>query len=71
MCKKIRLTFEELKALDMGHMVCTSVKLMKYLTETCKIRYVGLGITSDNLTFWKFKECPELKLALKSYRLHK
>ena len=68
MCKRIHLTLDELKALDMEHMICTSVRLMKHLTETCKIRYVGLGITKDKLTFWKFKECPELKFALKSYK---
>jgi len=68
MCKRINLTLEQLKALDMEHMICTSVRLMKYLTETCKIKYVGLGITADKWTFWKFSECPELKFALKSYK---
>jgi hypothetical protein len=68
MCKKINLTLDELKALDMEHMICTSVRLMKHLTKTCKIKYVGLGITADNWTFWKFQECPELKFALKSYK---
>jgi hypothetical protein len=68
MCKRINLTIHQLKALDMEHMICTSVRLMKYLTETCKIRYVGLGITSDDWTFWKFIECPKLKSALKAYK---
>lgn len=71
MCKKINLTIDELKALDMEHLICTSVKLMKYLTEVCKIRYVGLGISSDNYTFWKFNEGIQLKKALKSYKIYK
>ena len=71
MCKKLNLTIDELKALDMEHLICTSVKLMKYLTEFCKIRYVGLGISSDNYTFWKFEEGSNLKTALKSYRTYK
>jgi hypothetical protein len=71
MCKKINLTLNELKALDMEHMICTSVKAMKYLTEICKIEYVGLGITSDDWTFWKFKEGSDLKKALNSYRTYK
>jgi hypothetical protein len=68
MCKKINLTIDQLKALDMDHFICTSVKVMKYLTEVCKIEYVGLGISRDKYTFWKFKECPELKVCLKSYK---
>lgn len=71
MCKKINLTIDELKGLDMEHFICTSVKVMKYLTEKCEIRYVGLGITSDDWTFWKFDECSELKKALNSYRQYK
>ena len=68
MCKNINLTIDELKAIDFEHFICTSVKVMKYLTENCKIRYVGLGISKDKMTFWKFKECSELKKALKSYK---
>lgn len=71
MCKKINLTLDELKALDMEHLICTSVKLMKYLTDICKIEYVGLGITLDNFTFWKFKEGKVLKSALQAYRTYK
>jgi len=71
MCKKINLTIDELKALDFEHLICTSVKLMKYLTDICKIRYVGLGISKEDLTFWKFDEGAELKKALKGYRTYK
>ena len=71
MCKKINLTIDQLKALDMDHFICTSVKVMKYLTETCFIRYVALGVSSDSYTFWKFSEGIELKEALNSYRQFK
>jgi len=71
MRKKINLTIDELKALDMDNFVCTSVKVMKYLTEVCKIRYDILGISKDEITFWKFKECDDLKQALNSYRTYK
>jgi hypothetical protein len=71
MCKKINITIDELKGLDMNNFICTSVKVMKYLTEICKIRYVALGISKDNMTFWKFDECAELKKALKGYRTYK
>lgn len=71
MCKKINLTLDELKALDMEHFICTSVRTMKYLTEVCKLKYIGLGITSDLWTFWKFVECEDLKISLKNYREYK
>jgi len=71
MCKKINLTIDEIKVVDMDHLICTSVKLLKYLTDICKIRYVGLGISKDDMTFWKFQECAELKKALKGYRTYK
>lgn len=71
MCKKINLTIDELKALDMENFICTSVKVMQFLTKVYKIRYVGLGISEDGMTFWKFKEGNELKQALKSYRTYK
>ena len=68
MCKKINLTIDEIKALNMDKFVCTSVRTMKYLTDICKIEYVSLGISNDNWTFWMFDECKELGKALKSYR---
>ena len=71
MCKKINLTIDELKAIDFEHFICTSVRVMKYLTEVCKIRYVGLGISKDDFTFWKFKESAELKQALIFYKSYK
>ena len=64
MCKKLNLTVDEIKALDMDNFICTSVKVMKYLTEVCEIRYIALGISSDMYTFWKFSEGIELKKAL-------
>ena len=71
MCKKLNLTINELKALDMEHFICTSVKVMKYLTDICGIRYVALGISFDNYTFWKFDEGVELKEGLRSYKQYK
>lgn len=71
MCKKINLTIDQLKALDMENFICTSVRVMKYLTEICQIKYVGLGISSEGMTFWKFTEGAKLKQALKSYKTYR
>jgi hypothetical protein len=70
MCKKINLTIDQIKALDMESLICTSIKLMKYLTEVSSIRYTSMGISSDGWTFFKFKEGKELKEALKNYKFY-